>query len=113
MKIIKYFSFMFLVLISNSAIAKLLNCGSQELDQVMVQADRDDNYSHANSLVIRLKNSSCNERQYIYLRSNHPAYSGMLAIALAAKSANKNLIVIVNTSKVLDSATEISILINE
>ncbi|EGU50942.1 hypothetical protein VINI7043_11511 [Vibrio nigripulchritudo ATCC 27043] len=98
---------------SNVANAAFIDCGLQELQQVMIQADRDDGNAHANSLVIKLKDNSCNGRSYLYLKNNHPAYSGMVSIALAAKANNQSLRVYVNSSRVLGSATQISILLNE
>lgn len=106
-------AFLGLALISTSIFADSLDCGVRELEQVMIQGDRDDGHIHANSLVIKLGDSTCNQRQYLYLKSNHPAYSGMVSIALAAKSSNQKLRVIVNTSQNLGSASQISILVNE
>ena len=104
-------SFLFHFGLCSQANAEFINCGEHEIDKIMVQGDRDDNHIHANSFVMKLKNIQCNNKPYLYMKQDHSAYQSMLAISLAAKMAGKPVQVLVNTSKVLESATEISIVI--
>lgn len=98
-------------LIAVDSWAEFVSCATNKIDKIMVQGERDDNHVHANSFVMTLKNAQCNNKPYLMLKNDRPSYQSMLAIALAAKMADKDVDVIVNTSKVLDSATEISIII--
>jgi len=104
-----------LSLSSASSFADLVDCGKRDIRKVMINGDRDDGLAHANSLVIMISDSTylCNGKTYIYMKNDHPAYSSMLSTALAAKHAKQELYVYVNSSKVLEGATEIAILSNE
>ncbi len=99
-----------IALVSVSASGQMVGCNEKTIDRIQFQASRDDNHSHANHLVIRFSDATCNGRNYVHLSVDHPMFASVSSMALAAKLSGKKVDVIVNSSKLNGSSTEISIL---
>ena len=101
-------SLLFLVILP-SANAALVDCGTHEIDLISVQGNRDDNYIHANKLILRLKDSgvsvSCNGKLNLFLSNSDPAFNGILSMLMAAKVANRKVEVFANSSVAVDVNT--------
>ena len=106
LKSILVFSILTSATIVNGA---LIDCGVVNIKEIMIQADRDDNHQHANTLFIQTV-ESCNSTNSFFIKNNHPAYNTMVSLALTASATNKKLSIALNGSKNFTGATEISIL---
>jgi hypothetical protein len=58
---------MFSLFMSSFTQAELLVCGEKEIDRIQIQANREDNHSHANTMLLRFKDTTCNNRKYAYI----------------------------------------------
>lgn len=81
-----------------------VTCNSIYIKVVSIQGDRDDNMGFANHLILSFKDKNgsaknCGGAPYAHLSLNHPAAGQLHANALAAKMANSEVNVLVNTNK--------------
>jgi hypothetical protein len=83
------------------SLAEHLDCGVVTIEQVYVQASREDNSHHQNSVLVILGNDKqavCEDVTFAQVKNTDAAYDGILAIALAAYMSNTKLRVVVNAN---------------
>jgi hypothetical protein len=84
--------------------ADTVTCKNLYLSVVSIQGDRDDNMGFANHLILSFKDKNdvareCAGAPYVHLSLNHPAVGQLHANALAAKMANSEVFILVNTNE--------------
>ena len=84
-------------LIPLQSIAAIEHCDNVKLKTVVVEGPRDDNFYLQNKLVLKL-DQECFGMDYVHAGLKHPAFSGFLAIALAAKAADTPVRIAINTN---------------
>ena len=99
----KWTIFVVSALLPLTASAEFITCSDVYVERVSVQGDRDESHYFENKMILRLKGPSgeamlCGNKEYITLSNTHPAYNGMLSIALTAFTTNKKISVSVNSS---------------
>lgn len=82
---------------AHNAQAATIECQGAFLKSVVVEGNRDDGHFFQNHLVLSLE-SECGEKKYAHVALAHPAFSGFLSVALAAKAAGKRVNIAVNTN---------------
>jgi hypothetical protein len=80
-----------------------VTCKNLYLKVVSIQGDRDDNMGFANHLILSFKDKNdvvqrCAGAPYVHLSLNHQAVGQLHANALAAKMANSEVFILVNTN---------------
>lgn len=109
---VKSWVWMFLVVGQMSFVANVhadvLSCGSQDISDFYVQAQRDDNNIHSNRLLVKLS-VPCNGLDYAYMDESNPLFQGFLSVVLAGFSASQKIHVYVNTSTTSGSAHPLAI----
>ncbi|MFT4941825.1 MAG: hypothetical protein ACI88A_004896 [Paraglaciecola sp.] len=84
-------------LIPLQSIAAIEYCDNVKLETVVVEGPRDDNFYFQNKLLLKL-DQECFGMDYVYAGLKHPALNGFIAIALAAKAADKPVRIAINTN---------------
>jgi hypothetical protein len=84
--------------------ADTVTCKGLYVNRVSIQGDRDDNMSFSNHLVLSFKDNTnaakgCGGAPYAHLSLNHLVANHLHSQALAAKMANAEVSILVNTSK--------------
>lgn len=110
MKYIKCALLVFLMVLSASSFAGIIDCGPATVSKLYVQGDRSDGSFHANKLIIIMgqdKKSQCSDFTFAYLENNDEAYQGILSMAITAFTAGKKLRVVVNDGAIQDKSRRI------
>ncbi len=86
-----------------SSFAAIEYCPDVYIADLWVMGARDDGLAMQNGLSMRLKDASgnyatCGGKDYVYMETDNPAYSGLLSMALAARMSAAKLQIAVNTS---------------
>lgn len=91
-----------LLLISNQVFAGNADCGEVLITKLFVQADRQDNSSHANKLLLGFESSGCSS--VVYLENTDDAYPGILSMALTAYTTQQRIRVVADDNPELLAA---------
>ena len=85
--------------------AEVVNCGYVEINRLLVQGDREGEHGHENALIVEpWKNNQhyhCEQRPYVYMKLDNPAYQSVLSVLLAAQAQGKTAEIWINSSVVV------------
>lgn len=100
--------------------ADYITCDNLIITDVTVEADRDDQFYLANTMLIRAKHYTaagasgayalCGGKSFFHLEYSASAYSSMLSIALAAQASGTKVEIGVNTNKPTEFTNPIAII---
>lgn len=101
--------------IAGFSYADTVTCKELYIDHVSLQGDRDDGMGFSNHLILSFKDKNgvekeCGDMPYAHLSLTHPAVNQLHSNALAAKMANAEVVILVNTSKkILTLSNQLSV----
>jgi len=97
--------------------APLVVCKNVYINDLWVESNREDAGSeiYGDKLFLSLVKESgepvlCNDKSYVYLANEKPAYNGFLSLALSAISLGKKVDVYINPSADLPIASELAVI---
>ncbi|MBL1261322.1 MAG: hypothetical protein COB33_012415 [Thiotrichaceae bacterium] len=104
---------MVVMLFPSLSYAENVNCGSNDIERVLVQGDRDGIHAHENKMLIHLSNNGSdvycsNGANYVFMSNDNPAYNSVLATVLLAYASSRKVEVWVNTTVTAGNAVEIA-----
>jgi len=86
------------LILSPSMAHAVLECGQVSVTGITVQADRENNSPWANTMRVVVNSGTCQGVTYAYLRNDHPAYSSVLSVLLAAQATGEKVSIFVKES---------------
>lgn len=98
MKLLLKMSAFVVLLSSTTLVHACLECGSIPVTGLTIQASRENSSAFENIMRINVSSGTCQGVIYAYLKNDHPAYSGILSVLLAAQATDKNIFVVVKES---------------
>ena len=109
-KLLGIISFLSVSTFSSVSYGAVVECPNLTIKSVYVEGDRDDNFDHANKLVLKF-DSPCSGSDLAFIENTHQAYNGFLSAALTAFTTDTLVSLYVNTSKTSGPANQISIIL--
>ena len=93
--------------------AAVIDCGSNDIERIMVHGDREGSHAHENKLIVHLTNNGENVfcssgANYVYIENTSSAYNGILSTMLAAQASGKKIDVAINTTVTAGNAVQIA-----